>query len=209
MDVDDDKILKVSEPRDAFLLMLLERVDALEDKLNDVEKANVELKKQNQQMQSRIHELERFQVNDDVKTLTTYQAPLSRTFFVRVIAPGTGPGTYDQVKDACEKVTKMIHDKLGADAFVTLTCVTKMYEGTADIYLNMKNRCFVYQVCRLLSSMEYPTVVYINCDMVDRYMLHVLQGCNGEYYSYFEPSGNKISEPSWKPWSNILELCII
>lgn len=205
----DDKVLNISEPRDAFMLMLLERVDALEDKLNDVQNTNAELKKKNQQMQSRIHELERFEVNDNVKTLTTYQAPLSRTFFVRVVAPGTGPGTYEQVKVACEQVMKIIHDKLGADAFVTLTCVAKMYEGTADIYLNMKNRCFVYQVCRLLSSTEYPTLVYVNCDMVDRYMLHVLQGCNGEYYSYFDTSGNRISEPSWKTWSNMLELCIV
>lgn len=205
----DDKVLNVSEPRDAFLLMLLERVNALEDKLSEAEKTSEELKKKNQNMQYKIDELERFQVNDNVKTLTTYQAPLSRTFFVRVVAPGTGPGTYDQVKHACEQVTKMILEKLGPDAFVTLTCVTKMYEGTADIYLNMKNRCFVYQVIHLLSSMEYPTVVYVNCDMVDRYMLHVLQGCNGEFYSYFDSQGKRISEPSWNAWSNMLELCIV
>jgi hypothetical protein len=205
----DDKVLNVSEPRDAFLLMLLERVNTLEDKLNEVEKINAELEKKNQQMQSKIDELERFQVSDNVKTLTTYQAPLSRTFFVRVVAPGTGSGTYEQVKNACEQVMKMIYDKLGPNAFVTLTCVAKMYEGTADIYLNMKNRCFVYQVIRLLSSMEYPTVVYVNCDMVDRYMLHVLQGCNGEFYSYFDSHGKRIPEPSWNAWSNMLELCVI
>jgi hypothetical protein len=205
----DAKVLKVNDPRDAFLLMLLERVNALEDKLNEVDKISSELEKKNLQMQDKLQELERFQVNDDVKTLTTYQAPLSRTFFVRVVAPGTGPGTYEQVKNACEKVMKMIYDRLGPNSFVTLTCVAKMYEGTADIYLNMKNRCFVYQVIRLLSSMHYPTVVYINCDMVDRYMLHVLQGCNGEYYNYFDTSGNLISEPSWNAWSNMLELCIV
>lgn len=201
-------VLQVDNPRDAFALMLLERIDALENKIYNIER--------------RLDNAERVveRVDAELSNATDYKVKrsnnfvcfgsVSSSFFIKVVKPVTV--SLQQFKHSCVDILHQVQQKLGIDAFMTLTLVLGSRDGTitcADIYFNMKDRCFIYLIFKLLSTIQYPFPVNAKCDMIDIYLLHINHGRMGEYYSLYSVNGEAIEFPEWKEWTDTLELCVM
>lgn len=204
----DKELLKVSDPRDAFALMLLERIDALENRIYQIEKRLEKVEDISNRTDKDLANLMEFRVQR-INNYSCYGS-VSSSFFVKIVKPITM--TNQDFKDLCVDVLNKIRQKLGADTFMTLTVVIGSRDGTttaADVYINMKDKCFIYLIFRLLSTIQYPFPVNAKCDMIDLYLLHINHGNIGDYYSLYDVNGKAIEFPEWKEWRDSLELCIL
>lgn len=196
----DKQVLKIDDPRDAFALMLLERIDALEEQVSGMH-ARLEGVEAHQQ-QERVFHLEK------TNNFSCFGF-VSGSFFMRSVKPAGM--TADEFKEKLVQVARMVLDTIGMDKFVTLTVVVGTRDGghttSGDMYINLKKQCFIYQIYKMLSQLSYPIPVNLRWDnLVDMYMLHVNQGSQGEYYSVFDTQGLEVDMPQWTAWSNTVDL---
>lgn len=195
----DKEILRIDDPRDAFALMLLERIDALEGHVQDLigRLDNVTARTEKEQV---------FHV-DKSNNFSCYGF-VSPSFFMRAIKPETM--SVDDFKGNLVQVANLVKERIGCDKFVTMTLVVGTRDGHSiigDIYINLKDVCFIYQIYKMLSQIQYPLRVNLRWDnMVDVYLMHVNHGGLGECYSMFDVSGNKVDEPGWTTWINSIQL---
>ena len=200
----DKDILNVSDTRDAFMLMLLERIGYLESKLHNIEAKAMQTPKR------------KFEVENSTFSCTKV---MSKTFKIRPINHNVyydsnhnvSYGSIENTKTMYENIVKNIIEKLGHNSFVNITVVFEVNDSEnidfINILLNMKNKCWIYDTIKLLSEIQFPVNMNIITEnIVSRYNSYVVHGGKGIFLNAFDKNGNLNKTNIWNEWNDYLQI---
>ena len=200
----DKEVLNVSDTRDAFMLMLLERIGYLETQLHNVEAA----------LQSK----RKFEVENSTLSCTRTQL-MSKTFKIRPINQNVNYdnnhnvsyGSIEHNKLMYENIVKNIVDKLGQNSFGNITVAFEINNtGNIDfitILLNMKNKCWIYDTIQLLSEILFPVNMHIIAEgIVNRYNSYVVKEGKGIFLNAYDENGNLNKTNIWNEWRDYVKI---
>lgn len=195
----DKDILNVSDTRDAFMLMLLERIGYLETQLHNVE--------------TTLQSKQKFEVENS--TLSCIKL-MSKTFKIRPINQNVyydsnhnvSYGSIEHNKSMYENIVKTIVDKLGQNSFDNITVAFEINDtGNIDfitMLLNMKNKCWIYDTIQLLSEIQFPVNMHIIAEnIVNRY---VVQEGKGIFFNAYDENGILHKNNVWNEWKDYVKI---
>lgn len=196
----DDRILSVKDPRDAFMLMLLERINGLEDTVRE--------------LQGQVGTLEQNQTHfectkQNFNSKECVQA-VKMWFWCSM-------DSLDKTKQEMVDSVNSIVNKLGTDVFRSVSAIITYnddlpcgYQASTCLYLNFKNAVWVHEFTRLLHQIDFTASAHIEIhDGMICFLSHKKEGFSNErgiVYNAYDLDGNKISEPQWTEWSNICNI---
>lgn len=189
-------ILNVSDTRDAFMLMLLERIGYLETKIHNIEAKAMQTPKR------------KFEVENS--TLSCTKA-MSKTFKIR---PNNHNVSYDGIEDTklmYENIIKLLVEKLGQNSFLNVTVVFEINDNNMidfiTILLNMKNKCWIYDTIQLMSEIQFPVNMHIFAEnIVSRYNSYVIREAKGIFLNAYDYNGNLNTTNIWKEWNDFAQI---
>lgn len=182
-------ILNVEDPRDAFILMLLERIDSLEDKLNKV----IEPKLDYLNNERLKFECQGSLQSDDI----------SKTFVIKLYHNSQN---LNVIMSVCENTIKMIIDKLGYKSILSISAIIEVGAFEPDyalIYINMRRRCWVHETIKAISDVKIPCLIKVEkniCSAFNSYV-GIDKLSKGFIYNAYDLDGNPVSNPMWKEWT--------
>jgi hypothetical protein len=196
----DDNILSVKDPRDAFMFMLLERINGLEDTVRDLRKQVCTLE------ESKIHfecTKQNFNSKECVQAVKIW-------FW-------SSMDSIEKAKKEMAESVNLIIEKLGTDVFKSASAVISYsdllpfgYQASTCLYLNFKNAVWVHEFTRLLHQIDFTVSAHIEVhDGMICFLSHKREGYaneSGIVYSAYDLDGNKVDEPQWIEWNNICHL---
>lgn len=198
----DKDILNVSDTRDAFMLMLLERIGYLETQLHNVE--------------TTLQSKQKFEVENS--TLSCIKL-MSKTFKIRPINQNVyydsnhnvSYGSIEHNKSMYENIVKTIVDKLGQNSFDNITVAFEINDtGNIDfitMLLNMKNKCWIYDTIQLLSEIQFPVNMHIIAEnIVNRYNSYVVQEGKGIFFNAYDENGILHKNNVWNEWKDYVKI---
>ncbi len=182
------QVMKIDDPRDAFILMLLERLETLEDKLNQVIEPQIKgLQQERQQLEC----------NSRIGTTA-----VSKTFTMRVYYNDEG---IDVIKETCEEMVRQVNDILGPENCLTVSAIIEPIAPTSEyaiIYINLRRRYWVHRTIMILSDVKtpyYTTIEKGDCAAVNAH-IGLDEQSTGHVYNAFDLKGRKLINPSWTTW---------
>lgn len=185
----DRQILNVEDPRDAFIIMLMERIECLEDRLNKV-------------IEPRIDSIDHERLNIECRALIT-GSTTSQTFEIKLYHYNPNLSV---VMTLCENTVRAITDKLGHTTFRSASAIIEKDAFTPDyaiIYINMRRRCWVHETIKAISDIGVPCIVKIDkhiCSAFNAYV-GIDEMSNGLIYNAYDLEGNHVLNPSWQQWT--------
>lgn len=196
--MEGDNILNVSEPRDAFMFMLLERINKLEDNVEDLKKNVIELQERNKKLIVQNDKFQTYQSIGGVK-----------------LAIGCSRNNIDDAKNELEQCINLLVDKLGDDNILSMSAVITLddfipwgYKQYTRLYINFKKNCWISELVRLIEDIAFPEHLSISV-CVDKGMIRYgshtdndnILNAKGIGYSLFDIDGEPI-QPVWTNWQN-------
>jgi hypothetical protein len=202
----DKEILNVTDPRDAFMIMLLERIGNIETRLTHLE---MNLDKQNAS----------FEIS---KNASCSHSAITSAFVLTLSSESSELGMADAtLQSDCEVLVSKIVDRLGRDSFLTVSAIVEKWqlenvenvenveEGEngqrCDVFIkiNMKHKCFVDKIVRIITELDIPSRhVVISTEKVVRYNAHCGKHSDaGLVYSAYDVDGTYIEKPQWQTWT--------
>ncbi len=185
-------ILSITDPKDAFLVMLLERIEALEDKVSSLTQIT---KEQNTS----------FVVPEGINSFQGVQA--------LKLAPTCSTTCIEDAKKELEQCCVLVEEKLGGhDILKSLVAdiilddhIPCGYVYCCRIYINLKRPVWIHEITRLLASIKYPVEVgtKISKGTISFYntstrFSHTQE--KGLVYSLFDKDGNRKDTPIWESY---------
>lgn len=196
--MEGDDILCVTDPRDAFLFMLLERINKLEDNVEDLKKNVKELQDKNKRL---IIQNDKFQ---------TYQ-----TIGGIKLAIGCSRNNIEDAKNELETCINLLVAKLSDNNLLSLSAVITLddfmpwgYKQYTRLYINFKKHCWISELVRLIEEIAFPEHLSISV-CIDKGMIRYgshsdsdnTSNSKGIGYSLFSIDGEPI-QPVWTNWQN-------
>jgi hypothetical protein len=189
------RVLEILDPRDDFLFMLLERINALEQENIEM---RMTLQKQN----------ESFEVSNENMCSSKLMA---RAFVLRTSFTNDSLLTIDELKTHYESIVQLLLQKFGEETFRSISVVIETYSDVhgdvyhnSCVYMNMKNRCWIDKTTKMLSEIKFPIWVNIETDhLACAFNSHIALNLNqsGIIYNAYDVNGVIIAEPKWAEWT--------
>lgn len=187
MDRSDEKvIMKVDDPRDEFIIMLLERIEYLEDRLNKF-------------IEPKLDYLNEERLRFECDNASVQSKTSSKTFKIKLYHHSNN---LEVIKTLCEKTINEILERLGSQSFLSMTAVIDTTSDYAIIYLNMRRRCWVYETIKSISNISIACLMKIEKDICYAYNSHIGIDAiaKGYIYNAYDLNGVKIDTPCWNQW---------
>lgn len=198
----EDNVFCISDPRDSFMFMLLERINKLEDNVEELKKTVNELQQRNKRLTVRNDKFQTYQTIGGIK-----------------LAIGCTRDSIEDAKNELETCINLIVAKLGISNLLTLSAVITLderipwgFKQYTRLYMNFKKNCWISELIRLIEEVEFPEHLSISVCVdkgIIRYGSHTdtdnLPNAKGIVYSLFDVDGEPI-QPVWTNWQNT---CVI
>lgn len=197
----DKDLVSIDDPRDAFMLMLLERIGVLESRLNTFE--------------AKVMEVEARERNFEVGENSSCSNKAITSTFVLTIKNihNLQTSVLDSVKSDCETIISLLISCFGIESILTCSAIIEQWSfgdmPCLDVYIkvNMKRDCFVDKIVHKVSELMFPRRVVIDIEKgVKRYNSHVQHDDHGIVFNAYDLSGNKSETPVWNNWTNTCEI---
>lgn len=196
----DNNILCVKDPRDAFMLMLLERINSLEDTVIDLRK-QISILEEN-----KTH----FECTKQTFSSKECVQAIKLWFWCST-------DSLDKAKHEMAESVNSIVKKFGTDVFKSASAIISYsdvlpfgYQASTCLYLNFKNAVWIHEFTRLLYQIDFTATAHIEIyDGMICFLSHKKEGFANErgiVYNAYDLDGNKIDEPEWIEWSNICNI---
>jgi hypothetical protein len=189
----DTNILSITDPKDLFIIMLLERLEKLEDKVAELDKIQ-------------------YVVPDGVSSFQSVQA-------LKLAITCSTAGIEDAKKEL-ETCCHLVEERFKQDAILKSVVADLIldeafpwgYPYCCRIYLNFTRSVWIHEVTRVLTSIKYPVkefgtsiskgaIVYYKTE--GRYS-HIEE--HGIAYSLYDKDGNRKENPIWEPYHSGFEI---
>jgi hypothetical protein len=186
---EEKDILKVEDPRDSFIIMLLERIGCLEDRLNKVIEPKLDL-------------LNQERLNFECEGCTISKT-VTKTFIIKLYHNNQD---INAVMSLCENAVRDIQDRLGHKSILSISAIIEQDAFEPDyalIYMNMRRRCWVHETIKAISEVKIPCVIKVEkhiCYAFNAYV-GIDELSKGFIYSAYDLDGNQLSNPLWKEWT--------
>lgn len=189
----DVSIITAADPRDAFLLMLLERIGSLETRLHELEKGQ-------QSLDDRQNTLQKCIITDPVIDENATVIGIQHTMFSFIIKaiPGVQV-TEDQLRQDAVAILEIVVPLLGSSI---LSATAVIIESRLEMVINLRKRVWRQEWIRLLSKTHLPRNVEVIDEMVARYSIYMSPGKRGLCYNVFDMLGQKKEQPTWEEWAD-------
>lgn len=193
------RVLETLDPRDDFLFMLLERINSLEQENIEM---RAEIQKQN----------DLFEVSNENMCSSKF---IARAFVLRTSFTNDSLLTIDELKTKYENVVQLLLHKFGKKAFRSVSVVIEIYTDMHEdvyhnscVYLNMKNRCWIDKMTKMLSEIKFPIWLNIDTDhLACAFNSHVAPNQSGVIYNAYDMNAKMIAKPKWVEWSTYARIC--
>jgi hypothetical protein len=197
------EILSITDPKDAFCLMLLERIDKLEDQVYTLSK--------------QLNE-----VNDDRNDIFLKSKDIlnnNECVGAMKLAVYCFSMTLQEAKETMEDCMKLLVGRFGIDNFKSLSGAIiiddfekGVFKCCTRICMNFTTPCWIHEFTRALNKIPLPvrvdtivdkgSILYYKFSNDSGYGSDDDNRYGGIVYSYFDLDCKRIDEPSWKEWHN-------
>jgi hypothetical protein len=188
----DKLVLNFEDPRDAFIMMLMERIECLEDRLSRIIEPKLDYLNQ-----------ERLKFECESSSVSS---KTTRTFTIKLYHYSND---IDVIMSLCVNAVNEIIKTFGVKAFVSVSAVIENDgQDFCVIYLNMHRRCWTYETIKALSDVKISCLMKIEKDLASAYNYHIGMGENSQGYvfSAYDLNGNYIEEPKWVKWERMVNI---
>jgi hypothetical protein len=194
----EKNILDISDPRDAFMIMLLERLAVCEDTVRELKKTVVVLEEKNKRLFVRSDKFQSYQCVGGVELAIT-----------------CSDTCVEDGKMDLENCCRLLVETFGTDNLKSLSAVMTLddripcgYACCTRLYLNFKRHCWIHELTRTIEDMKFPEHIgicvsvkkgiYAYCDHAEDKFAR-----DGIVYSLFDLNGVMIPEPKWIEWEKV------
>lgn len=204
-------VLTVTDPRDAFMIMLSERMGDIEARLTKLEKV--------ENIESRLEFLESEHAKFEMKNPGYSSEDLVKTFLLTIKniedVEDIDTSSLPSVKNDCEIIVNSIISQFG-DGILTASAIIEHWsfgdQLLLDVYIkvNMKRKCFFNKIVHMISEIKLPRHIEISAEPgVVRYNHHVSKyHDDGLVFNAYDICGDKVACPEWTNWTNSCELYV-
>lgn len=191
------EILSITDPRDAFVIMLLERIEKLEDTVRDLSKSLTELKDKH----------DNFLVPVGFTSFQAIQA-------IKLSFDCFNTADIEAAKQVMAECCHLIEERLGKEVLSSVCAdiildesLHRGYTPYNRIYINFKRLVWVHEVTRVLASITYPTksvgTVLSKGAIAFYTTASRFSGMqeNGLVYNLYDKDGNRKTTPVWESYT--------
>lgn len=195
-------MLVVTDPRDAFALMLMERLEACEDRIRELEQKVTTLEDTKKTVLVKNKGFHSYQCVGAIK-----------------LAVSCSNTCVEDGKRDLEVCIQLLLDKFGLDIFKSLTAVITLddymscgYKWCTRLYMNFKQLCWIHEFTKMIDEINFPAGMDVSVCVSKGlicYGHHRNEGCSSEddddergiVYRVFDIYENLIEEPTWTEWT--------
>lgn len=189
------------DPRDACILMLVERVGVLEEKVHELQTAVNQLQKKIMEFELQPFLPHSSMIINDTEMIYVMTLHILANF----------PENMQQLKQDCEHIVKhAAHALGGSDTIRTATVVIPINQPnpiiSADLVLNFRQACWRHEASRILSHCPFPRKVFVNdTNRIFCQFTYTRQNCEGIYLPLFDTKG-QATQQQWTQWKDTIVL---
>jgi hypothetical protein len=188
-----DSFMASPDPRDAFLLMLLERISVLETRVHELETGAKELEAGQESLKACV--LTSPVVDPSVtKAICVKHTVFS--FIIRMGHPRGTPVAEAQLKQEGIDILDKVLLAIGEPNILSATAA--IMETNVETIFNLRKRMWRHELVRVLSKLDFPRPVEVLDEIVVRYSVYVFSGKSGICYNVFDFDGHKKEQPTWE-----------
>jgi hypothetical protein len=195
----DKNMLVITDPRDAFALMLMERLEACEDIIRKLEK--------------KVTTLEDAKNTITVKNKGFHSYQCVGAMKLAVSCSNT---CVEDGKRDLEVCVQLLVDKFGLNIFKSLTAVIILddniqcgYKWCTRIYMNFKELCWIHEFTKMIDEINFPPGMDVSvcvskgtiCYGDNESYSSEDEDVSGIVYRLFDIYENLVEKPTWTNWN--------
>lgn len=195
-DKSDKEFMVVDDPRDAFIFMLMERIEHLEDRLNRIIEPKLEYLNQ-----------ERLRFECQTSAMSN---KATKTFTIQLYHYSKD---LDVIMSLSQSAVNEVVRRMGVNSLVSVSAVIEIknemeYEDFSIIYINMYRRCWVHETIKALSELKISCLTKIEKVLCSAFNTHVSLEHNswGYVYSAYDLDGIYNPCPKWQKWEKAAKI---